>query len=1291
MALFAIPNALADVTVTETSTLTKGVDYFLPSGSKGDIVLTLADGFSSVAAGTTLVTAKAETTGTQTMEIVTAGSGAFRGKANGSNYGTAGTNAPSGSSVTVRFDKDNGAFVYDGMTTTTKLMEVSGLRYSATIGGAYSYSVAETDVITSATFADSSVGIIKNLSGSGDLTSSKSFLIIENGGNNGVNLNLNGKALSIAGSVVLGAITSGGYGSGVYIAKGASLTAQSINCSWNPGTMVINGEVAVQNLFRMSTNAWTNIQGVGSMTVASLETNNGGKINTSLNSFRVTGNATVGGSSGAITDTLTISGGTFTVGGTTTVLESRTLTISGSGTASFGDLNLSGRFVNTGSLSIRDGATVTFNDGCLKYCSEGDLTTGNGFGVFNSVALKDVLGENAMIGAGVAWKQGTADISLGADNVFTLANEVTSATTYYINDATASWDYSGATKLVVSATNGTVGLSSAFAGDLTVKGGSVTASSTGGGQGCITGDVIISNGGTFSVSGSDSLGWVGGTYTKSVTLQGEEGAVSKLVVNNFTGLSGNLYLSGHTEVATNAESSVASACIEFYGGSIIVTGTDNVISTGLALRGNNENTATYPDRNLGVIDVGDGASLLISGRIWTRTDWSGDGKNAAQLLTKRGNGILTLAGTIEGGTIKGAGTTNITGQIIAGNVQDVNILATQTRINTATLGGTVNFDTVNGSFTQIDEFYSATTGIQTYTTGKTVFISGKDLSQVTGVDFRLNGATSSDLVVDSDGVHMGGVTTNTTTYLIANADDEVTWSDVTSAGGRLVKFTRGGKLTTAETDVISSSAIEVATGVTGSRLSGSGKYVLVSGSTDIKVESLTDWTGTVELSGSYTESLDLGSSKLGNTGSTILINNVSASLTGTTVNANVQLASPSGNDGLTITGTGATVTFNGNVTGVLTGDKTAINIINRASGTTLNFAGEENKAVQIIDESGSAISFSGKATDISTSIVSQMANTITSVSFDNTAAVSMSGDILNDKWSNQNAKGDLSVNLKENTKVTFIGTVHANTLNVESGAEASFTKATSLDKVVGSGTFSSTVEQAITLGTATDSKFTGSIKSLDGAVIKTTFAGTGAQEGSLAKIDATAGSVNLLNTSSVSVTDMVIGEGKTVGVYSGTTVPDLAATGNEGTLTVTNLTVTSSSDKAATLNANLTLNGVLTLNGALTMGSELTLGSGSTLANTGYAHISDITKDTEITLFSSVDKVTYGTTELTAGSSVDAHNVFGNLNTGDFTIRFDNGDVILKANNNVPEPTTATLSLLALMGLAARRRRKAAK
>ncbi|MGN0873823.1 MAG: PEP-CTERM sorting domain-containing protein, partial [Akkermansia sp.] len=58
--------------------------------------------------------------------------------------------------------------------------------------------------------------------------------------------------------------------------------------------------------------------------------------------------------------------------------------------------------------------------------------------------------------------------------------------------------------------------------------------------------------------------------------------------------------------------------------------------------------------------------------------------------------------------------------------------------------------------------------------------------------------------------------------------------------------------------------------------------------------------------------------------------------------------------------------------------------------------------------------------------------------------------------------------------------------------------------------------------------------------------------------------------------------------------------------------------------------------------------------------------------------------------SVDASEIFGNVDPGFFKLNYDGSNVILTASTNVPEPTTATLSLLALMGLAARRRRRKA-
>ena len=271
------------------------------------------------------------------------------------------------------------------------------------------------------------------------------------------------------------------------------------------------------------------------------------------------------------------------------------------------------------------------------------------------------------------------------------------------------------------------------------------------------------------------------------------------------------------------------------------------------------------------------------------------------------------------------------------------------------------------------------------------------------------------------------------------------------------------------------------------------------------------------------------------------------------------------------------------------------------------------------------------------------------------------------------------VELSTKTTVTGTTTVAGGSTVTVSGAGSS------LQGLSGAGTL--TASGGATTEVRDASGFTGTLTATDGALQIQ-------KASSLAAINSSSvGGIWLQDSASSSVTvGEIVLAGSMVGVYYTIPAdPDTDSTARVVEATVSTGSLTVSGDSTLYANLELNANGTLQLDSALAMGSTLTLNSGITLANTGYAHISDITKNTEITLFSSVNKVTYGTTELTAGSSVDAHNVFGNLNTGDFTIRFDNGDVILKANNNVPEPTTATLSLLALMGLAARRRRKAAK
>ncbi len=126
---------------------------------------------------------------------------------------------------------------------------------------------------------------------------------------------------------------------------------------------------------------------------------------------------------------------------------------------------------------------------------------------------------------------------------------------------------------------------------------------------------------------------------------------------------------------------------------------------------------------------------------------------------------------------------------------------------------------------------------------------------------------------------------------------------------------------------------------------------------------------------------------------------------------------------------------------------------------------------------------------------------------------------------------------------------------------------------------------------------------------------------------------------------------------------------------------------------------VCTLSGTLTLGSGLTL----TLENLGV-----LKEGQSLTLFSGVTSLTFtqpnesgvgtattATDDITTGE-IDASTVFSGLGKDDFWLTYtgtadgNKGIVALVAQRDVPEPTTATLSLLALMGLAARRRRRKA-
>ncbi len=370
LALSALPG-LGAVTFDPTSELTKGVGYLLLY-DKGVINLTLdSSAFATQSAGTLLVTCKAGTQGgNPIMGVAAAGEGKFETVLNesGSSFTSreTGSSALTGNTVKVSMTS-SGVTVTEDITTgegesattsTTTLVTDSNLKNTTAPRG-YTYTVAENDAITSASLSDGT--IIKNLAGSGDLTVDSSFVILEGGGSEEINFSMVGKKLSIAGNVTLNTIsTATEAGSDLMVAEGAALTAKKLNFGWNPGNFLINGTLSSVE-FELKTNRVSTVTGSGSVTLGSLKTGNGGKLDTSVADFTVTGDIDLGGvnaSGGATSDSLTISGGSFTAQGTTTVRSGRTLQL---GCTNENSTGVTAAQISMNNLVVLSGGTVNMN------------------------------------------------------------------------------------------------------------------------------------------------------------------------------------------------------------------------------------------------------------------------------------------------------------------------------------------------------------------------------------------------------------------------------------------------------------------------------------------------------------------------------------------------------------------------------------------------------------------------------------------------------------------------------------------------------------------------------------------------------------------------------------------------------------------------------------------------------------------------------------------------------------------------------------------------------------------
>lgn len=187
------------------------------------------------------------------------------------------------------------------------------------------------------------------------------------------------------------------------------------------------------------------------------------------------------------------------------------------------------------------------------------------------------------------------------------------------------------------------------------------------------------------------------------------------------------------------------------------------------------------------------------------------------------------------------------------------------------------------------------------------------------------------------------------------------------------------------------------------------------------------------------------------------------------------------------------------------------------------------------------------------------------------------------------------------------------------------------------------------------------------------------------------GALTLQNITEVSVVEMEIASGRTVAVYSENA--DV-----EGTVTITEKLQAG----GGTLLANLEMaNGsklALSLEGggmqALTLGSQFRIAEGALVrlddatleAIAGLANIGD--KVVLLQAYEDEDGLRALTTNLTDGDWSRTHFDLSSITNADYKLFVTDSEIGLVKSSNVPEPTTGTLSLLALAALCMRRRRK---
>ena len=430
---------------------------------------------------------------------------------------------------------------------------------------------------------------------------------------------------------------------------------------------------------------------------------------------------------------------------------------------------------------------------------------------------------------------------------------------------------------------------------------------------------------------------------------------------------------------------------------------------------------------------------------------------------------------------------------------------------------------------------------------------------------------------------------------------------------------------------------------------------------------------------------------------------------------------------------GSLVLFNSaTVTAENTGNELAMSAILTSGDMTLNVAAGGELAFS------GGLGYGGADTDLNHKIVKAGGGKLIIGKADGTSgaqsfrsglqvaagSVDVNLDLTLNNRLEQAAEGDV-VNIRSGHTLAANGDVvlNANGMTVEDGAtlkmgsrlDISAQESGGSAKVAGNSTAYTTGAGDYTISQATVTAHTADggmtlANSLQDVTIVNDGSGTlletnAANAGTDATLSAEArtASISFMNkgTAGMQLEDVIIGAGQAVGVYRAMQ----AVEEQETSLAISGKLVgytQSSLNADVTLMSGSMLNVYGTGNTGITLGSSLTLEKGLALSAMDTAAVNRL-GGSPYRLFSGVDSLTLdgtdyvGTTgEITLEDAVDAHDYFANLDEGRYFILYSGaaaggenvGQVYLVKTAGVPEPASATLSLLALAALAARRRRK---